>query len=129
MIDGILSTCESLILEQSDILHTDLEQTIEELHYVISSIRNPQEVRELTATLDAAIESAYSIIGERTSAFFKVIENMRSTWTSFSEDRTKNLEEDISDYRQDCQQMASGEIIQLGLFVDSKLTVYEEWAD
>ena len=96
---------------------------------MISSIRDPQEVRDLTTTLDAAIESAYSIIGERTSAFFKVIENMRSTWTSFSEDRTKNLEEDISDYRQDCQQMASGEIIKLGLFVDSKLTVYEEWAD
>lgn len=95
MIDGILSTCESLILEQSDILHTDLERTIEELHYVISSIRDPQEVKELTATLDIAIESAYSIIGERTSAFFTVIENMRSAWTSFSEDKTKNLEDDI----------------------------------
>ena len=54
-------------------------------------------MRELTATLESAIESAYSIIGERTSAFFTVIENMRTAWTSFAEERTKNLEEDIFD--------------------------------
>ena len=123
-----MAACEAQILEQSDILHTALEQTIEELHYTISSILDETEVRELSLALNAAVESAYSEIGRRSAGFVESIGDMRNSWLELADGRTESLEQDISRQRVACEQATTEEMQTLSAYVDTKLGSHERWA-